>query len=134
MKKLILTANDKVPPTIKYIGIWNLLDILMKKIDKETDIEKVRTYCQLYKMIYELKGVEQRVSEERLQEIKDSVDFQYKLAKVKCIDNALLFADEERELIEEIERLNNKIEKLEQENAVLKTQVVNKDKYSYGIR
>lgn len=35
---------------------------------------------------------------------------------------------------EEIKRLNNIIEKLEQENAVLKTQVVNKDKYSYGIR
>ena len=35
---------------------------------------------------------------------------------------------------QEIERLNNIIEKLEQENAVLKTQVVNKDKYSYGIR
>ncbi len=34
----------------------------------------------------------------------------------------------------EIERLNNIIEKLEQENTVLKTQVVNKDKYSYGIR
>ena len=34
----------------------------------------------------------------------------------------------------EIERLNNVIEKLEQENTVLKTQVVNKDKYSYGIR
>lgn len=35
---------------------------------------------------------------------------------------------------EEIVRLNNIIEKLEQENAVLKTQVVNKNKYSYGIR
>lgn len=35
---------------------------------------------------------------------------------------------------EEIERLNDIIEKLEQENAVLKTQVVNKDEYSYGIR
>ena len=35
---------------------------------------------------------------------------------------------------QEIERLNNIIEKLEQENAVLKTQVVNKEKYSYGIR
>ena len=34
----------------------------------------------------------------------------------------------------EIERLNDIIDKLEQENAVLKTQVVNKDKYSYGIR
>ena len=36
--------------------------------------------------------------------------------------------------LKEIERLNNIIEKLEQENAVLKTQVVNKNKYSYGIR
>ena len=35
---------------------------------------------------------------------------------------------------EENNRLNNIIEKLEQENSVLKTQVVNKDKYSYGIR
>ena len=40
----------------------------------------------------------------------------------------------EEEYKQEIERLNNIIEKLEQENAVLKTQVVNKDKYSYGIR
>ena len=37
-------------------------------------------------------------------------------------------------LLNEIERLNSIIEKLEQENTVLKTQVVNKDKYSYGIR
>ena len=42
--------------------------------------------------------------------------------------------DEARILLAEIERLNNIIEKSEQENAVLKTQVVNKDKYSYGIR
>lgn len=34
----------------------------------------------------------------------------------------------------EIERLNNKIEELEKENAVLKTLVINKDRYSYGIR
>ena len=38
------------------------------------------------------------------------------------------------ELVKENEKLNNKIEKLEQENAVLKTQVSNKDKYTYGIR
>lgn len=56
MKKCILTSNNKIPPTIKYVGIWTLLDILMKKIDKEEDIEKIRTYCQLYKMIYKLKG------------------------------------------------------------------------------
>ena len=37
-------------------------------------------------------------------------------------------------LNDKIERLNNIIEKLEQENTVLKTQVLNNDKYSYGIR
>ena len=34
----------------------------------------------------------------------------------------------------EIERLNNILENLEQEYAVLKTLVVNKDSYTYGIR
>lgn len=34
----------------------------------------------------------------------------------------------------EIERLKNIIGKLEQENAVLKTLVVNKDSYTYGVR
>lgn len=51
------------------------------------------------------------MSEERLQEIKDSIKFQYTLAKAKGYDNALLFTNEEEELIEEIERLNNIINK-----------------------
>ena len=57
-------------------------------------------------------GVEQRVSEERLQEIKDSIEFQYTLAKAKGYDNALLFTNEEEELVEEIERLNNIIKEV----------------------
>ena len=47
------------------------------------------------------------MSEERLQEIKDSIEFQHTLAKAKGCDNALLFTNEEEELVEEIERLNN---------------------------
>lgn len=47
------------------------------------------------------------MSEKRLQEIKDSVEFQYTLAKAKGYDNALLFTNEEEELIEEIERLHS---------------------------
>ena len=39
-----------------------------------------------------------------------------------------------RYLIDIIERMEQKIEKLEKENTVLKTQIVNKDKYTYGIR
>ena len=49
------------------------------------------------------------MSEERLQEIKDSIEFQYTLAKAKGYDNALLFTNEEEELVEEIDRLNNMI-------------------------
>ena len=55
------------------------------------------------------------MSEERLQEIKDSIEFQYTLAKAKGYDNALLFTNEEEELVEEIERLNNIINQLEKE-------------------
>ena len=47
------------------------------------------------------------MSEERLQEIKDSIEFQYTLAKAKGYDNALLFTNEEEELVEEIERLQH---------------------------
>lgn len=54
------------------------------------------------------------MSEERLQEIKDSIEFQYTLAKAKGYDNALLFTNEEEELVEEIERLNNIINELEE--------------------
>lgn len=41
---------------IQYIGIWNVLDILTVKIYESKDVDECRTYCQLYKMIYELKG------------------------------------------------------------------------------
>lgn len=52
------------------------------------------------------------MSEERLQEIKDSIEFQYTLAKAKGYDNALLFTNEEEELVEEIDRLNKRIDDL----------------------
>ena len=55
------------------------------------------------------------MSEERLQEIKDSIEFQHTLAKAKGCDNALLFTNEEEELVEEIERLNNIINEFEEE-------------------
>ena len=75
---------------------------------------------------------------------------------MRALCNSWLILDEAtNKQTEEIERLNKQIEeyqkaldettsekidldniikKLEQENAVLKIQVVNKDKYSYGIR
>lgn len=56
------------------------------------------------------------MSEERLQEIKDSINFQYELIVSKGIDkSALLFTDEEQELVEEIERLNSIINELEKD-------------------
>ena len=49
------------------------------------------------------------MSEERLQEIKDSVNFQREILLAHNMET--LCVDEEQELIEEIERLNNIINK-----------------------
>ena len=51
------------------------------------------------------------MSEERLQEIKDSVSFQKEILLAHNMDT--LCTDEEEELIEEIERLNKVLDELE---------------------
>lgn len=78
------------------------------------------------------------MSEERLQEIKDSIELQYTLAKIKGYDNALLFTNEEEELIEEIERLNKQLQlisdeflKYDWENSS-KEQIINQLKSLYN--
>ena len=53
------------------------------------------------------------MSEERLQEIKDSVNFQREF--LLAHNMGTLCVDEEQELIEEIERLNNIINELEKD-------------------
>ena len=55
------------------------------------------------------------MSEERLQEIKDSISLQYKVQEANDLNNFNIFTDEEQELVEEIERLNNIIETFEEE-------------------
>jgi len=50
------------------------------------------------------------VSEERLQEIKDSISLQYKVQEANDLNNFNIFTDEEQELVNEIERLNNIID------------------------
>lgn len=47
------------------------------------------------------------MSEERLQEIKDSISLQYKVQEANDLHKFNIFTDEERELVDEIERLNN---------------------------
>lgn len=47
------------------------------------------------------------MSEERLQEIKDSINLQYQVQEANDLHNFNIFTDEEQELVEEIERLNN---------------------------
>lgn len=46
------------------------------------------------------------MTEERLQEIKDSISLQYKVQEANELNNFNIFTDEEQELVEEIERLN----------------------------
>lgn len=63
MKDFIFNGKEEQPPIIRYVGNYRLLTILEKKINETDDIEKIKTYCELYKMIYELKGYEQKVCE-----------------------------------------------------------------------
>ena len=53
------------------------------------------------------------MSEERLQEIKDSISLQYKVQEANDLNNFNIFTDEEQELVDEIERLQDKVYKLE---------------------
>ena len=53
------------------------------------------------------------MSEERLQEIKDSISLQYKVQEANDLNNFNIFTDEEQELVKEIERLNNIISELD---------------------
>ena len=52
------------------------------------------------------------MSEERLQEIKDSIELQYKVQEANDLHSFNIFTDEEQELVEEIERLNKESEHL----------------------
>lgn len=52
------------------------------------------------------------MSEERLQEIKDSISLQYKVQEANDLNNFNIFTDEEQELVNEIERLKERIEDL----------------------
>lgn len=56
MKNTFIKVDDIGKQDIQYIGIWNVLDILSVKIYESKDVDECRAYCQLYKMIYELKG------------------------------------------------------------------------------
>ena len=51
------------------------------------------------------------MNKERLQEIKDSISLQYKVQEANDLNNFNIFTDEEQELVEEVERLNNIINK-----------------------
>lgn len=55
------------------------------------------------------------MSEERLQEIKDSINLQYKVQEANDLHSFNIFTDEEQELVEEIERLNNILDGYEKE-------------------
>ena len=59
------------------------------------------------------------MSEERLQEIKDSISLQYKVQEANDLNKFNIFTDEEQELVEEIERLNNIINEFKNRDDVL---------------
>lgn len=72
------------------------------------------------------------MSEERLQEIKDSVDFQREILLAQNLGT--LCVDEEQELIDEIERLNNDIKALFKENSNKEKVIIAQDNIIKEVR
>lgn len=63
------------------------------------------------------------MSEERLQEIKDSISLQYKVQEANDLNNFNIFTDEEQELVEEIERLKKENSRLRKKIKELKEEM-----------
>lgn len=72
------------------------------------------------------------MSEERLQEIKDSVDIQREFLLAQNLGT--LCVDEEQELIDEIERLNNDIKELLKENSNKEKVIIAQDNIIKEVR
>lgn len=53
MKNCIISTSD-TPPKIEYIGLWNILDELIKKVQQTDDTDKIKLYCELYEKLYKL--------------------------------------------------------------------------------
>ena len=53
MKKCIISTSDTLPK-IEYIGLWNMLDELIKKVQETDDTDKIKLYCELYEKLYKL--------------------------------------------------------------------------------
>lgn len=52
-KDYIINTNDTTPK-IQYIGLWNLLEELIKKVQQTDDTDKIKLYCELYEKLYKL--------------------------------------------------------------------------------
>lgn len=52
-KDYIINTNDTAPK-IQYIGLWNLLEELIKKVQQTDDTDKIKLYCELYEKLYKL--------------------------------------------------------------------------------
>lgn len=39
---------------IEYMGLYNMLDELLKKVQESNDTNKIKLYCELYAKLYKL--------------------------------------------------------------------------------
>ena len=51
-KQVFLTTDINNKPKIEYVGIFNVLDILTRKIEESKDIKEIKEYVGLYKSLY----------------------------------------------------------------------------------
>ena len=54
MNKNCIISTSDTPPKIEYIGLWNMLDELVKKVKETNDTDKIKLYCELYEKLYKL--------------------------------------------------------------------------------
>ena len=51
-KQVFLTTDTNNKPKIEYVGIFNVLDILTRKIEESKDIKEIKEYVGIYKSLY----------------------------------------------------------------------------------
>ena len=54
MNKNCIISTSDTPSKIEYIGLWNMLDELVKKVKETDDTDKIKLYCELYEKLYKL--------------------------------------------------------------------------------
>lgn len=54
MNKNYYILKSDTESTIEYVGLWSILDELIKKVKETEDPEKIKLYCEMFGKLYKL--------------------------------------------------------------------------------